>query len=50
MDILFHVVFNTVTMLALISFIVPLNKLVCWIIKDKQECVLQEEAGLKIAQ
>ena len=40
----FHVVFNTVTMLALISFIVPLNKLVCWIIKDKQEAVLPEGA------
>ena len=31
----FHVVFNTATMLALISFIVPLNKLVCWMIKNK---------------
>ena len=33
----FHVVFNTVTMLVLIWFIVPLNKLVCRIIKDRQE-------------
>ena len=39
----FHVVFNTVTMLALIPFIVPLNRLVCWIIKDKPENVVQAE-------
>ena len=31
----FHVVFNILTMLVLVWFIVPLNKLVCWIIKDK---------------
>ena len=40
----FHVVFNTVTMLALISFIMPLNQLVCRIIKDKAEEPVQEEA------
>jgi phosphate:Na+ symporter len=46
----FHVVFNTVTMLALIWFIVPLNRLVCWIIKDQQEDMFQAEtAGLKVA-
>ena len=33
----FHVIFNTVTMLVLIWFIVPLNNLVCWVIKDKRE-------------
>ena len=43
----FHVVFNTVTMLALISFIVPLNKLVCWIIKDRQDAFQEETADLK---
>ncbi|MCL2285917.1 MAG: Na/Pi symporter [Firmicutes bacterium] len=32
----FHVVFNTVTMLVLIWFIVPLNKLVCRLIMDRQ--------------
>jgi len=31
----FHVVFNIVTMLVLIPFIKSLNRLVCWIIKDK---------------
>jgi Na+/phosphate symporter len=31
----FHVIFNIITMLVLIGFIVPLNKLVCWLIKDK---------------
>ena len=41
----FHVVFNVGTMLALISFIVPLNKLICWIIKDKPENEIQE-AGI----
>jgi len=40
----FHVVFNTITMLVLIWFIVPLSKLVCWIIKEKQEDMLQDEA------
>jgi len=37
----FHVVFNTITMLALISFIKPLNKLVCRVIKDKPGDALQ---------
>ena len=31
----FHIAFNTVTMLVLVSFITPLNRIVCWIIKDK---------------
>ena len=39
----FHVVFNTVTMLVLISFIMPLNKLVHWIINDKQEDLSYEQ-------
>ena len=43
----FHVVFNTVTMLALVFFLTPLNKLVCWIMKDRQE---QEEVCAIITQ
>jgi phosphate:Na+ symporter len=38
----FHVIFNTVTMLALVLFIHPLNKFVCWVIKDKKECIPNE--------
>ena len=41
----FHVVFNAITMLALIAFIEPLNKLVCWIIKEKPEDSFQEGKG-----
>ena len=33
----FHIAFNTVTMLILIRLIVPPNNLVCWTIKNKQE-------------
>ena len=45
-----HVVFNSMTMLALIAFIAPLNKLVCWIIKEKPEGSIQEGKGcLKVS-
>ena len=44
----FHVVFNFITMLVLISFIAPLNKLVCWMIKEKPESAFQGEEGCRI--
>ncbi|MCL2568326.1 MAG: Na/Pi symporter [Oscillospiraceae bacterium] len=40
----FHVVFNTITMLALVWFIIPLNNLVYWIIKDKPADAPKETA------
>jgi len=46
---IFHVVFNIGTMLVLIWFIRPLNKFVCWIIKDKPDTVICKETALSKA-
>jgi len=43
----FHIVFNTVTMLVLVAFITPLNRLVCWVIRDRLNDVF-EDVGCNI--